>query len=170
MAFRAAFEQTKEEDKSSDESSDSSSDEDFARYPAPLNDLYEGSSSPGAGGHERGMYDRTARYLRGFYDPDSDDEFLPHEWKEIYRQRPKKTPKRQGTLKSYKARVRGERAKEILNQNRKTKNYPELTTEEFARVQRKQRLTKEQRIERLKKIYGPPNKRTTRRERLQLRL
>ena len=120
------------------------------------------------------MYDRTAIYLRGYYDSDSDDDSVTDKEKHRNQQRPAKTPRGQGTLRSYRARERRKRAEEILHQNRKTKTYPELTTEQFATMQREKRrlrqmlkrLNRKQRsAKKTKSPYEIPREKT-----LQLRL
>ena len=188
-------------DKESDEDMEFSSDDDQRGRPSPVpydrKNPYGGGAPGGIAtpkGHERRTDDPIVKAredaIKGLYDQDSDDEILPDKWKKIYRQQSAKTPKGRGTLRSYRARVRRKRAEErrkraeeILNQI-KTKNYRELTTEEFAIVEtekrlfnqiqrllnRKQRLTKEQDTERLIRIYGGAKEKIPRPRKLQLRL
>ena len=103
---------------------DYASDESLERYKAPLNDKYPRSTTPGAEGNERGMYDRTKRELLRFFDPNSDDEEILERDKERNLKRPAKTPPGRGTLRSY-------RAQNILRNDRKD---PEVSPKEFARL------------------------------------
>ena len=153
---------------------DYASDESLERYKAPLNDKYPRSTTPGAEGNERGMYDRRERHLRAFYDLGSDDEEILESDKERNLERPAKTPPGQSTFRSH-------RAQNILRNDRKD---PEVSAQEFARLvdnpryadllarKRKSKKGGKKGGKRKKSPYNaPPYKiRTLRRENLQLRL
>ena len=142
------------------------SDEPLESYKAPLNDLYPRSSTPGAEGNERGMYDPTERNLRAFYDPDSDDEFFTDKQIELNRQLPTNTPKGQGTLRS-------NRAQNILRNDRED---PEMSAEEFARLvddpQYADLVARQRKKKKPKSPYNAPpyEIKTPCRKKLQLRL
>jgi hypothetical protein len=91
------------------------------RYREPLNDTPRPSNSPGGKGSERQNLG-IERELREFYDWEPGDKLLSKEERERYRQRRAQTPRYQGQGKPMQY--------DLLN---RSKGYPEVSQEEFAK-------------------------------------